>query len=517
MGSRRMLLVEDDSVQREKTAEALRSREWDVETAANGSEAIEKLRSQGSAYDVVVLDLRMPELSGDEVLERIQDEELQVPPVIVLSAYLDSSGDLKCKYLGAACVLRKPYDPSHLDQVARTVAAGAPLVPREIEFDDALLDYMVRRREAALRDRLVRSAETDRRGWVAPEPTFAVVRRWNSWYPSVYPVTGGAYVVVGPEETTPSREATPRRTPVAVIDPGFQCLKALMDIGVPWRDLDCCVITHNHPDHMGGVFELMAARHALGRQTRVLCSSACCVMLGNCSGFNFEVKEIDQDFADLIPAYHSNGRWVRVRIKGFDTAHEEIGRENSSKGLCVVNEAGVNRSALEESGELVVLGDTEYDRAEHRDRFMTALCRPNVKVVVLHVGSSQLKQGTGKHLYLPGLKNILSDMDGQLAAMRHHGDLLVLLSEWGFEHATKEQVRKAFGTTVSGFNGFSPIIEMVRSLQRHLKKIRLIPADIGLVVGIESGKVYVDGVALPAEDVRFDVTEDGVAYESIRA
>jgi CheY-like chemotaxis protein len=514
MHNRRMLLVENDKVQREKAATALGNRGWRVDTAKNGKEALAKLRSPRSAYDVIVLDLRMPELSGEEVLERIQDEKLKVPPVIVLSAYLDEASRQKCVYLGAEWLLKKAYDPAHLHNVALAAAGGAPApAANDTEFCENVLDYMVKRREAALRERLAKGVGTGRRFWATTEPVLVVARRWNSWYPSVFPVIGGAYAIVGSLGSARPGNV-PSKSPVALIDPGFQFMKAFTGMGIPWEDLDCCVITHNHPDHMGGIYEFMAARHALGRQTLVLCSRACSSMLGDCAGYNLKVKELDNSLADLLPAYESGGKWVRVRVRGFDTNHEEIGRENSSQGLSIQCQAGNTRNSLEERAELVILGDTEYDSAQHRESFMNALCAHNVKVVVLHIGSSQLKQGTGKHLYLPGMREILSSMDHQLRAIKYRGRLLVLISEWGLEHATREQIAKVCGVALPGFNDFSPIVETVRFLQKELKKIQLLPADIGLVVGIESANIYLPGSAgVSPESVDFKATDEGLKYE----
>src|SRR5438876_1125494 len=98
---------------------------------------------------------------------------------------------------------------------------------------------------------------------------------------------------------------------------------------------------------MGGIFEFMAARYTLGKRTKVLCSPGCVSMLGDCSGFNFETKELDATLMELIPAYESESRWRRVRVAGFDTAHEEIGRQNGSKGLSLSFEKGTSKASLE--------------------------------------------------------------------------------------------------------------------------------------------------------------------------
>lgn len=298
-----------------------------------------------------------------------------------------------------------------------------------------------------------------------------------------------------------------------IIDPGFRSLEVFRNIGVQWVDFSSCVITHNHPDHMAGVFELMAARNVIGERTRALCSRSCCEMLGNCSGFNLEIKQLGENYADLIPSYLTHRDWLRIRVKGFDTAHEEIGRENTSQGLHITIERGPTSDCLEVVSELVLVGDTEYDRSEHRDNLIPNICKQNIKCVILHIGCSQLRQATGKHLYLGGLRNILNDMDSQLTVSKYKGIQTVLISEWGLEHATRGQIEKICGQTLPGFNDYSPIIETIRSLQKGLKKLRLIPADIGLTFGLESGKFYIGmDEPIPMDELSIDLSEDGLIY-----
>jgi CheY-like chemotaxis protein len=511
MAELRMLLVEDDDVQREKTTKVLSNRGWTVETAGNGQEALDKIRSGGSKYDVIVLDLRMPKLTGEEVLERIQDEHLAVPPIIVLSAYLKEFIRHKCFYLGATYVLEKPYDPDDLGKVAQIVAAKAPLQAKA-EIGEELLDYMVKRREESLKRRLSAVGEVDKRFLNAREPLLVVARRWNSWYPSIFPVIGGAYAIVGAANTE-RNDIARGGLPVALIDPGFQFMRALTELRLPWQDMNTCVITHNHPDHLGGVFEFMASRHAAGKRTRMIASPACTKMLGDLSGFNLEFKPIDDKLQELIPVYPSGTQHRRVRVRGFNTVHDETGRQNSSQGLCIAFESGSSENSFEDSSELVIVGDTEYDRSQHKDKWMPILCKANVGVVVLHIGSSQVKQRTGKHLYLPGLRKILNDMDSYLQSTSYRGRLLVLVSEWGLEHATADQINGVCGAVLPGFDSTSPIIETVKHLQNGLIKICLLPADLGLVVGVESGRVYLkDGASVPPEKTLAKPTIEGLRY-----
>ncbi|SDX91405.1 response regulator transcription factor [Halopenitus persicus] len=78
-----VLLADDDDAYRETLSIWLADDRWNVREATNGREAIEELDEE---VDALVLDRRMPELSGPEVVHRLAAEGPDVP-VLVLSAY----------------------------------------------------------------------------------------------------------------------------------------------------------------------------------------------------------------------------------------------------------------------------------------------------------------------------------------------------------------------------------------------------------------------------------------------
>lgn len=103
---RRVLVVEDDSNLALALADKLSSRGFVVEVAANGEEALAKLRSLSP--DILLLDILMPVMSGFKVMEAMQaDEKLSSVPVLILSN-LDQEADiLRAKKSGAVDYLVK--------------------------------------------------------------------------------------------------------------------------------------------------------------------------------------------------------------------------------------------------------------------------------------------------------------------------------------------------------------------------------------------------------------------------
>ena len=105
-----ILVVDDDRVNRTLLARTLAASGHVVGTAENGREALELLRA--GSWDVVLLDIVMPELDGMRVLELMKsDAALRDVPVIMISALDDFESVVRCIELGAEDYLPKPFDP----------------------------------------------------------------------------------------------------------------------------------------------------------------------------------------------------------------------------------------------------------------------------------------------------------------------------------------------------------------------------------------------------------------------
>ena len=81
---KRILVIDDDPVLRHETVKLLGDKDVKVDEAESGLQALEALRSGG--YDCMVLDLKLPDIDGDELLKRLEREGVDLPPVIVYTA-----------------------------------------------------------------------------------------------------------------------------------------------------------------------------------------------------------------------------------------------------------------------------------------------------------------------------------------------------------------------------------------------------------------------------------------------
>jgi class 3 adenylate cyclase len=105
----RLLVVDDNKVNRMVLSRSLEQQGHVVETAQNGQEAMDKLRA--GSFDLVLLDIEMPLMNGFQVLEAcLKDVDLRQIPIIMTSAMEELDAVVKCVELGAEDYLTKPVN-----------------------------------------------------------------------------------------------------------------------------------------------------------------------------------------------------------------------------------------------------------------------------------------------------------------------------------------------------------------------------------------------------------------------
>ena len=120
-GRKKILVVDDDPIIVETIVQALEEDEHDYEviSAADGFEA--GLQVNHFCPDLLILDIMMPDIKGNEVCRRIKSSsETNHTKIIVLSAYLDDDKFEEMKNFGADMCFSKPLPlPQHKEEVAR--------------------------------------------------------------------------------------------------------------------------------------------------------------------------------------------------------------------------------------------------------------------------------------------------------------------------------------------------------------------------------------------------------------
>ena len=104
---RRILVVDDEDALRTVLSAELNSEGYDVGTAADGAEALSELQKE--KFDLVLLDIKMPNMNGFEVLKVIKEKHLGTK-VIMLTGFADLKNAIESKKLGAEDFVSKPYD-----------------------------------------------------------------------------------------------------------------------------------------------------------------------------------------------------------------------------------------------------------------------------------------------------------------------------------------------------------------------------------------------------------------------
>lgn len=123
VAGRKILFADDTLTNRAAITKILKQMGFDVTEAANGVEVLHHVKT--SRFDVLLLDIHMPLMSGIEVLEKLQNENvLQHMPVIMLSACVIGEEIEYSKKLGAKGFIAKPIDKEELSLKIKSVLPG---------------------------------------------------------------------------------------------------------------------------------------------------------------------------------------------------------------------------------------------------------------------------------------------------------------------------------------------------------------------------------------------------------
>jgi len=124
MPSKRILVVDDDEAIRHLVEAVLKREHYDVDTAEGGRDAISKIEL--TQYDVIVLDLMMPGVSGLDVLKRLPIRDPQIKWVVIMSA-ASTLSIAESTTPNVFAILPKPFDIRALIRVVRACVQDAPV------------------------------------------------------------------------------------------------------------------------------------------------------------------------------------------------------------------------------------------------------------------------------------------------------------------------------------------------------------------------------------------------------
>ncbi|MGI8962512.1 MAG: response regulator [Bryobacteraceae bacterium] len=138
----RVLVVEDEKRIADFLLRGLQSAGYAVDVADKGADAIDRVHS--TEYDLVVLDLGLPDLDGLQVLEKIKNRKT-IPPVLILSARDSVDDRVKGLEQGADDYLVKPFAFVELLARARVLLRRGQPTPEKLQVGELTLDCIRRK------------------------------------------------------------------------------------------------------------------------------------------------------------------------------------------------------------------------------------------------------------------------------------------------------------------------------------------------------------------------------------
>lgn len=124
-GRQRVLVVDDEASIRDLLSKTLALAEYEVDTAADGAAALDRLRDHRGAYDLMIADLRMPGMDGLTLIREAKQINAQMP-IIIITGFSTESSAIEAVNLGVAGYLTKPFRvPQVLAAAAKALGASA--------------------------------------------------------------------------------------------------------------------------------------------------------------------------------------------------------------------------------------------------------------------------------------------------------------------------------------------------------------------------------------------------------
>jgi len=158
-----ILIVDDEPNVRLNYRVTLETEGFEVREASSGSAALRELADKD--FDLAILDMRMPEMDGLELLESMRERNIQTP-VVIITAYGDIPHAVRAMKLGAIDFLEKPLTPevlrSTVGEILGRHAKPAPHLVSEVTFDahvQAAKRFLNLRQFSKAREHIVKALE----------------------------------------------------------------------------------------------------------------------------------------------------------------------------------------------------------------------------------------------------------------------------------------------------------------------------------------------------------------------
>ena len=114
---KKILIIEDNELNMKLFFDILKYQNFDVECAYDGFLGYEKIKN--NKFDLIILDIQLPKMTGFEILEKLNKEKIAIPPLIIASACAMDCDKQKAKSFGINDYITKPIDINNFIKIVK--------------------------------------------------------------------------------------------------------------------------------------------------------------------------------------------------------------------------------------------------------------------------------------------------------------------------------------------------------------------------------------------------------------
>jgi two-component system OmpR family response regulator len=137
---KKALVVDDTKNIRTLLSTYLELNDFEVLMATNGHEALSLIDTE--PVDLIFLDIKMPEISGTEVLKRIRAKGITAP-VVIMTAFATVKNAVDCTKLGALTYLQKPFTTDKIKTILDELKTDEDRYAKNIEFQTMTIKHLI--------------------------------------------------------------------------------------------------------------------------------------------------------------------------------------------------------------------------------------------------------------------------------------------------------------------------------------------------------------------------------------
>ena len=173
VAAQRILVVDDEPAVTKSCRRILAGRDDEIQTTQSGREGLRRALSEH--FDLVMADLRMPDLDGMELVRRLRSKRPRTA-VIILTGYGSVPSAVEAAKLGVSDYIEKPFTPDEITQaVDRALTPAAKSARPRIEADQVRKVLRLAARDRAFAQRLLRQGSRVLSGFALSPPAEAAI------------------------------------------------------------------------------------------------------------------------------------------------------------------------------------------------------------------------------------------------------------------------------------------------------------------------------------------------------